>query len=96
MTDHANMLRQAAAEMRHYGHDGWPNVCDWGADEIERLRGLLREAAANTRCAYCDANVFMATSDRIDAFLRSTDSAEAGRYAAHIEMERDAHDAEKG
>ena len=46
MTDHANMLRQAAAEMRHYGHDGWPNVCDWGADELDRLNAQALELCA--------------------------------------------------
>ena len=38
-------------------------------DKLTEAVALLREAAGNVRCPYCDANTFMATADRIEAFL---------------------------
>ena len=43
MSELVKLLRDAANEMRKEGHDGWPNTCDWGADEIESLRSRLAE-----------------------------------------------------
>lgn len=40
----SEMLRKTAEEIREEGHPGWGNVCEYGADEIDRLRAQLAEA----------------------------------------------------
>ena len=37
MSDWIARLRMAAKEMRESDEPGWPNTCEWAADEIERL-----------------------------------------------------------
>ena len=38
-------------------------------NRLAEAEALLREAAGNWCCYYCNSTVFMATSDRIDAYL---------------------------